>query len=272
VFPPGNRLSAVTPHSLARDEAIDYNEFPPVTAISRRRCTIREGRFNMRFRQISLAIALCCFALPAAGGLEEGKVYPFKSAVIKYRITGSLQEGTETLYIDDYGRKTRTERETVLTIMGRKRRESALEIDDGEHLYRIDLLRKTGERTTSYSKVAREMGKIMSPEQKKAMEDLGKEIVKGFTGEEKLKPTGRGVVLGRECVIYDVMGVKSWQWNSLALKTENPSLGNMVQEAVEIRIDAPIPADVFKPPPGIALTEGGRGVEAEAVMPRTPQR
>jgi hypothetical protein len=226
----------------------------------------------MCFRYLGTAFAIYCFAVGSAGGADERKAYPFKTAVITYRISGSLQEGTQTLYISDYGRKTRTERETSLTIMGQKRKESTIEIDDGDYLYRIDLLRKTGEKTPSYNKLAREMVKLMSPEQKKAMEDLGKELVKGLTGSEELKPEGTGKVMGRECTIYNVMGVKSWQWNNLPLKTENPALGNMVQEAVDISIDTPIPSDKFTPPQGIAITEAQRGTGAEEVIPGTPPR
>lgn len=183
------------------------------------------------------------------------KPYPFKSAVIKYRIGGSIQQGTQTLYIDDYGNKTRTERDTVISVIGSKRKDSSLEIDDGNYHYRIDLLRKTGEKQPSYSRRADEMVKAMSADQKREMETLGKEMARGLTGAEEMKASGKGVILGKECKTYDLMGVKSWLWNNLALKMENPGLGNMVQEAVEIAVDVPIDADKFKPPSDVVITE-----------------
>lgn len=197
-----------------------------------------------------IAAAAC-----ASAASEQSGPYPFKSAMIKYRISGSLQEGTETLYIDDNGAKTCTERETTLDIMGQKRRESTIEIDDGNNLYSVNLIRKTGTKAPSYSKLAREMVQSMTAEQKKAMEKLGKEMVKGLTGKDEMKPEGTGKVLGKDCEIYSVMGVKSWQWNKLTLKTENPALGNMVQEAIELKVDIPIPPEKFKPPPGIGIVE-----------------
>ena len=186
------------------------------------------------------------------------KPYPFKSAIIKYRISGSIQQGTQTLYIDDHGKKTRTERETTINVMGMKRKDSSLEIDDGNYHYRIDLMKKTGEKLPSYSRRADEMVKAMSAEQKKEMETLGKELAKGLTGTEEMKPSGKGIILGKECAIYDLMGVKSWLWNNIALKIENPGLGNMVQEAVEIAVDVPLDADKFKPPSDVAITETPR--------------
>jgi hypothetical protein len=221
-------------------------------------------------RKIPFLTMLLAAIAALAPALADQKPYPFKSAIIKYRIGGSIQQGTQTLYIDDHGKKTRTERETTINVMGMKRKDSSLEIDDGNYHYRIDLIRKTGEKLPSYSKRAEEMVKAMSAEQKKGMEALGKELAKGLTGTEDMKPTGKGVILGKECKMYDLMGVKSWLWNNLALKIENPGLGNMVQEAVEIAVDVPIDANKFKPPPGIAITETPR--RATTPQPRNPSK
>jgi hypothetical protein len=191
----------------------------------------------------------------AATAVDSSRAYPFKSAIITYRISGSIQQGAQTLYIDDYGKKTRTERETTITVMGAKRKDSSLEIDDGNYHYRIDLMRKTGEKTPSYSKMAEEMVRTMSEDQKNDMEKLGKELAKGLTGKEAVKPAGKGTVLGKECAVYDLMGVKSWLWNNLALKIKNPALGNMTQEAVELKVDVPIEPDKFKVPPDVKISE-----------------
>jgi hypothetical protein len=204
---------------------------------------------------ILTATVLIMAIVAAAMAIDNSRAYPFKSAIITYRISGSIQQGAQTLYIDDYGTKTRTERETTINVMGAKRKHSSLEIDDGNYHYRIDLMRKTGEKTPSYSKMAEEMVRTMSEDQKKDMEKLGKELAKGLTGKEEMKPAGKGTVLGKECAVYDLMGVKTWLWNNLALKIENPALGNMLQEAVELQVDVPIAADRFKAPPDIKITE-----------------
>lgn len=219
---------------------------------------------------ISTMLILAVGALAPA--IADQKPYPFKSAIIKYRMDGSIQQGTQTLYIDDHGKKTRTERETTINVMGAKRKDSSLEIDDGNHHYRIDLMRKTGEKLPSYSRRAEEMVKAMSADQKKEMEALGKELAKGLTGTEKMKPSGKGVILGKECEMYDLMGVKSWLWNNLALKIENPALGNMAQEAVELSVDVPIDADKFKPPSDIAIKETPGGVAAPQPQAMPPAK
>jgi hypothetical protein len=212
--------------------------------------------------RIILIIAAAILAVPASPRADERPRYPFKSAVVRYRISGSIQEGTQTLTIDDYGRKTRTERDTTLTLMGKKQKESIVEIDDGEALYRIDLIKKTGEKTPSFSMVARDMVQSMSPTQKKALEEIGRELAKGRAAAGEVKQMGKGKVLGRECDVYEAMGMKSWLWNNLPLKKESPSLGNMVQEAVEIRLGEPVPPEKFKPPTGISLTDAARAVES----------
>lgn len=211
--------------------------------------------------RIILVAAAMALVAPASPRAEDTPRYPFRSAVITYRISGSIQEGTQVLTIDDHGRRTRTDRTTTLSLMGRKQKESIVEIDDGESLYRIDLLKKTGVKTPSPSRIAGEMVRSMSPSQKRAFEEIGKELAKGHAASGELKRSGKGKVLGRECDVYEAMGMKTWLWNNLSLRKESPSLGNMVQEAVEIRVDEPVPPGRFKPPPGITITESPRGGE-----------
>ncbi|MDD5555639.1 MAG: hypothetical protein PHN82_00140 [bacterium] len=198
-------------------------------------------------------------AIPAGAG-QRGR-YPFRSAVVTYRITGSIQEGSETVTIDEHGLKRRVERETTMDLPGGKRRDSTLQIDDGENVYTIDLIRRRGTRAPSYARRAREMVEAMDPGQREAMEEIGRDLARGLGGIDEIRMEGAGTVLGRECAIYEVMGVRTWKWNGLPLRTENPALGNMVQEAVEISVDVPVPPDRFRPPPGIEFTDPRPGAE-----------
>lgn len=217
--------------------------------------------------RIVLFAAAMVLAAPASPRAEERPRYPFKSAVITYRISGSIQEGTQVVTIDDHGRRARTDRDTTLFLMGRKHKESIVEIDDGESFYRIDLVKKTGEKSPSPSRIAAEMVRSMSPAQKKELEKVGRELAKGHTASGELKRAGKGKVLGRECDIYEAMGMKTWLWNNLSLRKESPSLGSMVQEAVEIRVDEPIPPDRFTPPRGVTITDASRdGEGAESAL------
>lgn len=205
-----------------------------------------------------LGLAALLFSAAGVAALAAdsgGRLYPFKTAIVTYEIRGEMQQGRQTLYIGDYGRKTRVERDTTITIMGREKKDSRIEIDDGEYRYRIDLATKTGEKTVSFGKRADAMLKSMTAEQKKALTAAGQEMVKGFSGSEEMKPVGKGTVAGRECAIYELMGVRTWQWNKLALKTESRSLGNMVQEATDVKTDVPIPPEKFTPPRDITMIE-----------------
>lgn len=212
-------------------------------------------------------VAAAILAAPAFTRAGENPRYPFTTAIVTYRISGSIQEGTQVLTIGDHGRKTRIDRDTTLSIMGNKQKESITEIDDGEWCYRIDHARNTCEKTPSFSRVAREMVRSMSPEQQKAYEKMGRELAEGRSSSGELKRAGKGTVLGRECDVYEAMGMKTWLWNNLPLKKESPSLGNMVQEAVELRLDEPLPPDRFAPPKGAAITEPPPrpGADAEPV-------
>jgi len=205
---------------------------------------------RMRSAAISVAVAWATLI-----SIAHSKEYPFTSAIVSYRITGSIQQGTETLYIADRGRRTRIEKDTTLTIMGNARKQSRIEIDDGEFRYTIDLIAKTGEKSASPAKRADAMINSMSAGQKKAMEMAGRELARGVAGGKEMKAVGKGKILGKECDIYELMGVKTWKWNGLALKTESPAMGNTVQEATELTLDTPIPEDTFTPPPGITIRE-----------------
>lgn len=224
----------------------------------------------MKCTVLFLTLSAFTMTAGAAKAAEPPKPYPFKSAIVTYKISGSLQNGSETLYIDDYGRKTRTERSTTMTLMGMAEKDNTLEIDDGKYRYVIDLAEKTGTKMPSASRMAQEMLEKMSPEQKKAMEEIGMEIVKGLSGKEDFKPIGKGKVIGKECEIYEIMGMKTWQWKNLVLKMEGPSLGNMLQEATELKVDCPIPAGSFKPPAGIKIIEVTPPTGPEGGFPNTP--
>lgn len=215
-------------------------------------------------RLLLSAVMLVAAALSSRA--EDAPRYPFKSAVVVYKIGGTIQEGTQTVFIDDYGRRTRTERSTTLTILGRAQRESIVEIDDGEWSYRIDLIKKTAEKTPSFSRLARETVRTMSPAQKTAFEEIGRELTKGHTASGEIARKGKGKVLGRDCDVYEAMGMTTWIWKNLPLKKESPSLGNMVQEAVELNVDVPIPPEKFLPPPGVEITEAARVVD-DALSP-----
>jgi len=206
-----------------------------------------------------IAVILAAAALPARA--EERPRYPFKSAVVVYKISGTIQEGTQTLFIDDHGRTTRTERDTTLTLLGRTQKESIVEIDDGEWIYRIDQIKKTAEKTPSYARLAREMVRSMSPAQKTAFEEIGRELTRGHAISGEVAGKGKEKVLGRDCDLYEAMGITTWLWNNLPLKKKSPSLGDMVQEAVELKVDVPIPPEKFLPPRGMRILEAGRVVD-----------
>ncbi|MCX6354319.1 MAG: hypothetical protein NTZ78_05370 [Candidatus Aureabacteria bacterium] len=203
---------------------------------------------TQRVRSAAVSVVVAWAALIS---IAYSKEFSSKSAIVTYRITGSIQQGTETLYISDRGKKTRVEKETTLTIMGNARKQSRLEIDDGEFHYTIDLIAKTGEKSASPAKRADAMVNSMSAEQKKAMEIAGRELARG----KEMKAMGKGKILGKECDIYELMGVKTWKWNGLALKTESPAMGNMVREATNLTLDTSIPEDKFIPPSGITIRE-----------------
>ena len=67
---------------------------------------------------------------------------------------------------------------------------------------------------------------------------------------------GQKSFLGKECKVYSSMpGKEFYFWNGILLKLEssdNP-LGKLVSEAVDIKLNVPIPDDKFRVPPSIEV-------------------
>ncbi len=175
--------------------------------------------------------------------------YPFKSAVIHYEIKGQTQNGTEDLYIQ--GIKTRREKHIIVNALNRTEKQDLLVIDDGINVYYIDLNKKTGTKMLS----PRKMLEDLTPGERKKMEETGKVLIKGITGKTDNIPIGTEEILGKPCEIYEIFGVKSWQWEGIPLKTEMEMVGKNAQVATSIETDVTIPASRFRVPSGIKIKD-----------------
>ena len=152
---------------------------------------------------------------------------PFKSAVITYTISG-MEKGTETVYIDDYGRRSAAYRDTVNTMMGMNVPDKSLEIEDGEWVYSYDLLEGVGSKSRNPKLYFEEEFQRLSPaEQEQVRKNrklAGMNITSGMGGE--VEENG-AELLGYSCDVVRAMGttVYSIHNTSLTLKTEADVMG-----------------------------------------------
>lgn len=176
------------------------------------------------------------------------KRYGIKSGVIEYIITGS-QEGTKTLYFDNWGMKQAEYTRSVLTVGGFTKSLNLVSIIDDEFQYMINIDQNSGTKTRN---------PIL-----KSIEDLKDQ--KGFNefGEQMLLSMGASKIgsesfLGKDCDVYEMKstGTKLWVWEWLTLKSETQSRGISINvTATRINEGGSVPASKFKIPEKVVLNE-----------------
>lgn len=164
---------------------------------------------------------------------------PFKTAIITYKDSGELYNGEEVVYIDAVNgrisKDTRVEGKLGCAVKNIHQRE----ICDGKTLCKINLEDKTA------PSFAVKNGDYIS---NIFMEGMYRKYYK----EQKQ-------FLGKDCKVYSSMpGEEFYFWNGILLKQKmvHHPMGdrfNVTKEAVDIKLDLPIPDDKFTAPSGIKV-------------------
>lgn len=181
---------------------------------------------------------------------------PFKSATITYDVSG-MQSGTETLYIDEYGKKKVMFHKASGKVMFQTIETDTVEITTQEWLYKIDLNKKSGTKTVNPVKYFKEeYDKLTHKEQQTVNENaekMGTSMIGGMQGSvEKNAAT----ILGYKADKTTMMGstVYVMHGSSIALKTESQIMGMSSKSvAVELKKGA-VPKNVFDLPKGMEIT------------------
>ncbi|HEX9253715.1 MAG TPA: hypothetical protein VF870_15825 [Ignavibacteriaceae bacterium] len=179
---------------------------------------------------------------------EFQKRYGIKSGVIEYIITGS-QEGTKTLYFDNWGMRQAEYTRSILSVSGFTKPLNLVNIIDGEYQYMINIDQNSGTKTRNPI--------LKSIEQLKGQ--------KGFNefGEQMLLSMGANKIgsesfLGKDCDVYEMKntGTKLWVWEWLTLKSETKSGGlNINLTATRINEGGSVPTEKFRIPEKVVLNE-----------------
>lgn len=185
---------------------------------------------------------------------QQGKYIFMKSGHIEYELTGNTT-GTKSVWFDDYGMKMYTLYESTSTvkILGIKKTTvtKELEIRKGNLLWKIDLLKNKGTKTTINYAV-----------------EIGKPITKGKTDAqlhemERKTITDMGAniegyenILGRKCLVFTLGTTKFWQYKGYPLKSIISVLGITGNEiAISMQENIVVPASKFDVPAGISIEE-----------------
>lgn len=176
------------------------------------------------------------------------KRYGIKSGVIEYIITGS-QEGTKTLYFDNWGMRQAEYTRSVLSVSGFTKSLNLVSIIDGEYQYMINIDQNSGTKTRNPI-----LKSIEQLKDQKGFNEFGEQMLLSM-GANKI---GSENFLGKDCDVYEMKntGTKLWVWEWLTLKSETKSGGiNINVTATRINEGGSIPNEKFKVPEKVVLNE-----------------
>jgi hypothetical protein len=215
-------------------------------------------------RKISLGffVITATILLEACGGGKPGgstsspnnEERDFKTMVVEFQsntaIMGMKVIVNEIQWIDQKNNKEATLTTTKTTGLGMTQKEEKLSITDGDWAYSIDLVAKTG--TKANTKETKDMALAMG-----AAMAMGKNLdfksLKEFVEKNGGKMNPNETFLGKDCMSYEMMGMKFLQYRGVVVKTTAGDLVSRV--AVKIDENVSIPSERFEVPNGITITE-----------------
>ena len=197
-----------------------------------------------------LIVLLLTFAISIMAQPKNAR-YAVKSGYIKYDISGNTK-GTKEIWWDNYGDISRTEVNTVTTtrFLGTtsETKTHTLNILKGDKFWSINYINNSAQKGTSaiYQETAEIANSMTEAEAKKLSEDILASM-----GGERL---GTEPLMGRSCEVVSVMGVKSWIYKGLLLKSEGNLLGFKTNEtAVKFDENTTVPASRFVAPTDVTF-------------------
>jgi len=195
---------------------------------------------------------------------------PFENATIKYTL-GGMENGTETLYIKDYGKRTAKHHQGITSMMGMKMESDTLELVDPDWVYRYDLQKRTGTKITNPAKYMKEEYNKLTETEKKEVEKNAKELSVNFMqgGGGKIEENVTEM-FGYKVDRATVMGITSYTIHQtpIALKTEGSMMGMKIDTAATAVEEGKVDDQYFAPPEDIEAVFDQRADDMSRMMAR----
>ena len=185
-----------------------------------------------------IAVLLLPLVAVAAENNPWERKLPFEKATIQYTLSGT-ENGTEALYIRDYGKESATYHKGVNTMMGRTIQSDTIRILTPDWMYTFDLVKKTGQKSVNPQKyMIEEYNKLSSAEKDQVMKnakEMGLSMTSGMGGKLEMNAEK---ILGYDCDRATVMGstVYSIHETGIPLKIDTAMMGISMQKvATEVK-------------------------------------
>ncbi|MCD6109477.1 hypothetical protein J7J83_01845 [bacterium] len=197
-----------------------------------------------------ITIALFTASILVLAGCGESypsklSVYPFKTAVIQYELSGGTQ-GDRSVFI----RGDQKAVHTFITTPGQEKNLFELYLGNEKYIANLDKMTAIKAVDTNYDK----MLKLNKKEQE---EYLIKKSLGLKTGVKLPKPITTSMVGGQQCDVYEIANIgTACMWHGIALQKEI-TLDGITNKivAVKVDVDAKIPAERFELPAGVIVTQ-----------------
>lgn len=208
---------------------------------------------SKKFLFLFMVLLLLPASLPAGEESPWEARLPFENATIHFTISG-MEDGSEVIYIREYGREVATYHTTKTSILGMITVNETVAIDNPDWLYQFDLTDKTGTKSVNPEKyMIEEYNKLSEEEQKlvvKNGEKIGIAMAEGFGGavQQNVK-----IILDYSCDRAEMMGTVAYtiHGSGVPLLVESNMMG-LVMKIEATSIDVGEVADkYFQFPEGI---------------------
>ena len=163
-------------------------------------------------KRVSILTVIVSLSIPLLGGSVRGedslRRYRVESGIVELSLTG-VQVGTETIYFDKWGMREAKYTKSEITRDGVTRKIDRLILLNGEWMYNIDLIKRTGKRMP---------GSIMTEAlERSGAKDLV-DVVEASMKEMGGVKTGTEEVAGRTCDVWKIekMNATNWVWDGLS--------------------------------------------------------
>jgi hypothetical protein len=199
--------------------------------------------------------------LPAAPAAENDApdAEPLRSGIFTYRIFGDRETGTETLWFDS-GKSCRLRKTEIAPDgEGTALPVERLDIEDGEWIYVIDLVRKTGYKVPHPD---RAFSRMEESEKKETRDRFIGQTLDSLAPvlEQTRSPRSETVeFFGKPCRMVRGPFFKTLVWKNVILRQEVSIPYRKVREITDMKINVPVPASRFEPPDDIEIARFDQG-------------